>query len=137
MCYLIKTLHATFLANIYSYSRLICSFLLRYMILIGILTQINFCIPEVFKTNVKNKITFWICVNFLWIHIGYFVVKKWCDIFVLKSFCVQKHLRHSFGENLITYSKHRIFQNTYFYITFVFLSIAGIVYLETNKQTNK
>ena len=54
MCFLIKTLHATFVANIKAIpNRLICSFLLRYMIVIGICDSDLLFIPEIFKIMFK------------------------------------------------------------------------------------
>ena len=37
-----------------------------------------------FKTGFEYKIAFCICVLVLWIHKGYFVVKNWCEMFVIK-----------------------------------------------------
>ena len=46
-----------------------------------------------FKTGFEYKITIWICaLVVLWSHKGYYVVKKWSDIFVLKLSGIQNVL---------------------------------------------
>ena len=67
-------------------------FNLKYLLIEFIilnLSQIYFCIPYLFKTNVWNRIKppFEFCLLVLWIHKGYFVVKG-CVLLLLniKSF---------------------------------------------------
>ena len=54
------------------------------------LIQIYFGMPEIFKTNIFNQLLNTKSPFFvLWIHKGYFVVKSWCEMFVLKLFGIQ------------------------------------------------
>ena len=40
------------------------------------------------------KTSFWICVIVLWIHKGYFEVKNWCEMLVLKLSGRNKYVRY-------------------------------------------
>ena len=76
---------------------------------------------ERLKPVFECKITFWISVLVLWIHKGYYVIKKRCEMFVLKLFDIQKNMLY-----LISNVFHALIQPYSFIYTL----------FETGVQTN-
>ena len=66
----------------------------NYQPIILIQSQIYFCMLEIFeqtlKTSFEYKIPFYICVLLMCIHKGYFVVKSYREMFILKLSGIQK-----------------------------------------------
>ena len=62
---------------------------LSYQIWVGIIFVSPNSLKQTFKNDSGQKITFRICVLVLWIHKCYFVVKNWCEMFILKLFSIQ------------------------------------------------
>ena len=64
----------------------------------------------VFKPLVEYKITFWICVFELWVHKGYYVVKKLVRNVCIKALCYTRLITYNF---LIKSAKKVLLQPKY------------------------
>ena len=56
---------------------------------------------RMFQTGFENKFTFWNCVFVLWIYKGYFVVKNWYEMFLLKNLVMTSVISNKSYTNFI------------------------------------